>query len=392
MRHQVVADLALVLPVLDVLLDLLELLDNAQVRAAVTRALERGDRRRDSGIGIRAGGGGDAHGKGRVIAAAVLCVQDEAAVEQLGLVVGVFAVRADQVQDVLRGRALRVGHVQEHGRAVKVAALRLIGVRDNDRELGGQADALTHDVLDRRLVRVAVVGIQRERRAGELVHDVAARRAHDHILGEVVRQRALQTDDVLELLELAARRQFAAHEQIADLLEAEAVLALETVNEIIYVITPVGQAAFDRFALALVEDVAVHVAEVGRADQNAGAVRVSQAALDSVTGVQVRRELVMQAEAFAEFLQLFFFYKIRLNVHPAFPFLFPRRPSRRSGYFQNSDMNISYPIPANMSIYLGDIFCQKCDMMGFWRLLTLHERKTLFPFVQTFLCFAMQKC
>lgn len=31
-----------------------------------------------------------------------------------------------------------------------------------------------------------------------------------------------------------------------------------------------------------------------------------------------------------------------------------------------------------MSIYLGDIFCQKCDMMGFLRLLTLHERKTFF--------------
>ena len=80
---------------------------------------------------------------------------------------------------------------------------------------------------------------------------------------------------MLELLELAARRQLAAHEQIADLLEAEAILALETVNEIIYVIAPVGQAAFDRLALALVEDVAVYVAEVGRADQNAGAVRVS---------------------------------------------------------------------------------------------------------------------
>lgn len=39
-----------------------------------------------------------------------------------------------------------------------------------------------------------------------------------------------------------------------------------------------------------------------------------------------------------------------------------------------------------------DIFCQKCDMMGFWRLLTLHERKTFFPFVQTILHFAMQKC
>lgn len=31
-------------------------------------------------------------------------------------------------------------------------------------------------------------------------------------------------------------------------------------------------------------------------------------------------------------------------------------------------------------------------MMGFWRLLTLHERKTFFPFVQTILHFAMQKC
>ena len=128
-------------------------------------------------------------------------------------------------------------------------------MRNDNRELGHQADALTHDVLDRRLVRVAVVGIQRERRAGELVHDVAARRAHDHILGEVVRQRALQTDDVLELLELAARRQLAAHEQIADLLEAEAVLALETVDEIIYIIAPVGQAAFDRLTLALVDDI-----------------------------------------------------------------------------------------------------------------------------------------
>ena len=59
--------------------------------------------------------------------------------------------------------------------------------------------------------------------------------------------------------------------------------------------------------------------------------------------------------------------------------------------FFDSLMNISYSIPANMSIYLGDIFCQKCDMMGFWRLLTLHERKTFFSFVQTILCFAMQK-
>ena len=82
------------------------------------------------------------------------------------------------------------------------------------------------------------------------VHDVAARRTHDHILGEVVRQGTLQTNGMLKFRQLTAARQLAAHKQITDLLKAEAVFLLQTVNQVIYIISAIGQAAFDRLTLA----------------------------------------------------------------------------------------------------------------------------------------------
>ena len=270
----------------------------------------------------------------------MLGVQDQAAVEQLGLVIRIFAVRAHQMQDILRSRALGVGHMQEHGIPVEIPALGLIGVRDDDRELGHQADALAHDVFHRGLIRVGVVGIERQRRAGELVHNIPAGRAHNHILGEVVRQGALQADRVLELLELAAVRQLAAHEQIAHLLKPEAVFLLQAVDQVVDVIAAVGQAAFDRLALAFVEYVAVYVAQIARADQHAGAVRIAQAALDAEPVEQLGRDLAVRPEAVAQLAQQFLAYKIRLNRHPPFSFLMPL-------YFR---MNIFYRNPAYMSI------------------------------------------
>src|SRR5699024_9610332 len=103
---------------------------------------------------------------------------------------------------------------------------------------------------------------------------------------EVIRQRALQTDRVLELRQLAAVGQRAAPQQVADLLEAEALFLIHAVDEVVDVVAAVGQATLDRLALALVEYVAVDVAQVARADEHARAVRVAQAALDPEAGVQ----------------------------------------------------------------------------------------------------------
>ena len=86
-------------------------------------------------------------------------------------------------------------------------------------------------------------------------------------------------------------------------------------DQVVHIIAAVGQAALDRLALALVEYVAVNVAQAARADQDARAVRVAQAALDAEAGIQIRRDLVMQAEALAELLQKHWVDKGRLCRH-----------------------------------------------------------------------------
>ena len=91
-------------------------------------------------------------------------------------------------------------------------------------------------------------------------------------------------------------------------------------NQIVYIISAVGQAAFDRLALALVQNIAVYVAQMRSTDQDTGTVRVTQAALDAVTRKQIRWELVVHTKALTQFMQKFFLYIIRLNRHSAFSF------------------------------------------------------------------------
>ena len=125
---------------------------------------------------------------------------------------------------------------------------------------------------------------------------------------------------MLKFRQLTAARQLAAHKQITDLLKAEAVFLLQTVNQIVYIISAIGQAAFDRLTLALVQNIAVYVAQMRSTDQNTGTVRVTQAALDAVTRKQIRWELVVHTKALTQFMQKFFLYIIRLNRHSAFSF------------------------------------------------------------------------
>ena len=69
---QVLRDLALVGRVADLALHVLEHLHDLVVRAAVLRALERAERRRNDRIGIRARGGDNVRGERGIVAAAVL--------------------------------------------------------------------------------------------------------------------------------------------------------------------------------------------------------------------------------------------------------------------------------------------------------------------------------
>ena len=166
-------------------------------------------------------------------------------------------------------------------------------MRNDNRELSRQADALAHDVLHRRLVRVGIIGIQRKRCSCKLVHNIPAGRAHDHIFGKVVRQGALQPDRVLEFLQLAAVGQGAAHQEVPYFLKTKAVFLLEPMDQIVYIITAVGQAAFNRLALALVEYVTMYITQMARPNQYACAIRIAQTALDAEAGEQFRRDTVV---------------------------------------------------------------------------------------------------
>ena len=197
------------------------------------------------------------------------------------------------MQDVLRRRALGVGIVQIHGVAVKIAPLGLIRMRNNHRKLGNQAHGLAHKVFERGIVRVGVVAIQGQRRACQLVHQVSAGRAHDHVLGEVVGQLACNADGLPEIVELLCSGQFAGEQQERGFAISEAVFGFETVQQVVDINPAIGQAALDWFALALVYQVAVYIAQAGDAGEHAGAVRIPQAALDAVAAEQLGTDVVI---------------------------------------------------------------------------------------------------
>ena len=89
---QILAHLIVILRVLDVLEDILQLAVDPQVRAAVLGALQSTDGRRDGRVGVRTGGGQHAGGKGGAVAAAVVCVNQQAQIQQACFLVGELLV------------------------------------------------------------------------------------------------------------------------------------------------------------------------------------------------------------------------------------------------------------------------------------------------------------
>ena len=173
---------------------------------------------------------------------------------------------------------------------------------NNDRQAGDQADALAHNVLGRNIVRIFIIRIKSKGRTRQLVHDIAAGRAHDHILGEVHREVTRISHGGGKAVELFAVRQRTGEQQIADLLEAEAVFRVIGIDEVVNIDTAIGQTALDRHALAFVKQIAVNVAETGDTGEHAGAVRVAQTALDAVTHENIAADVVERLDLFAEFV------------------------------------------------------------------------------------------
>ena len=120
-------------------------------------------------------------GKGGVVAAAVVRVEDEGNVQHPGLQLGVGAVRPQNAQDVLRRGELGVRLVDEQALAVVIVAVGLVAVHRQQGEQRNQLHGLPQHVGDGNIFRVLVIGIEGEHAAGQGVHHVAAGGLHDDV-------------------------------------------------------------------------------------------------------------------------------------------------------------------------------------------------------------------
>ena len=270
----------------DVLLHVGEHLIDADVGAAVAGALEGCERRRHRGIGIGARRGDDVHRKGRVVAAAVLGVQDERHIEDLRFEAGKVRILPQHVQDVFRRRVVGARAVDDEGIVVVVEAGRRITVHREDGEFGEKLQTLPHDVGKRRVVGRGVVREEGQNAAHEGVHHVLGGRLHDDVAHEVLGQRVEFREQLAEVAQLLLGGKLAHDEQVRRLFKAEAPLAEGAAHEVLHVVAAVEELAVRRHRDAVHFLRRVDFGNFRKACQNALAVEIAKALFDVVLRVE----------------------------------------------------------------------------------------------------------
>ena len=260
-------------------LEIGEHLGHLDVSAAVPRTLERAERRRDRGIGVRAGTCHDVVGERRVVAAAVFGVQDEAEVEDEGFQFRILLVGTNEAENVFRRAQILARLVYDEATVRVVVRVHLIAVGGEQGKLRDELYALSEYVGDRDIVGAFVVAVQGEHAARDDVHHVRGRCFHDYVAHETFGQSAELAQHFVEVFQLLFVGQFAEEEQIDRFLKAETLFFHEAAHEILNGDAAVIQLAGALDAVAvLVELVGVDLAYLGESGDDARAVNVAQSA------------------------------------------------------------------------------------------------------------------
>ena len=120
------------------------------------RAFKGTDGSADGGIQVRTGRTDDDIRKGRVIAAAVIRVDDQQRIQQVCLPLREAAVCAKHIQYVLRDGIILPRIMDDKGFVVQVMHLGLIGIATEYRVLCDQVDPFQEDLIHIRRVRILV--------------------------------------------------------------------------------------------------------------------------------------------------------------------------------------------------------------------------------------------
>ena len=164
-------------------------------------------------------------GEGGVVAAAVVCVEDQGHVQRPGLQLRVAAVLPQHPQKVLCGGQLRLGHVDEKAVALAVPP-GLVGVDGQHRHVAHQLETLTQHVFQADVIGLVVIAEQGQNAPLHGVHQIPGRRLHDDVPEEVGGQRPVGGKLHAEIPQLILRGQFTEEQQIGGLLKGKAPPAL----------------------------------------------------------------------------------------------------------------------------------------------------------------------
>ena len=301
---QIVLDGAVVVGI-HILLDIAEHLHDLGVGAAVEGPLQGADSPGNGAVSVRAAGGHGAADEGRVVAAAVLRVDHEHHVQQMGLFIGVALVRAHHAEEVLRRGQLRHREMDMQGVAVEVVALHRVGIGHNGREIANELDGLQQHIVDGGVVRVRIVGIQAQHAAGQFVHDIVAGVPHDHALGKALGQLAGLVHDLVEVGQLALGGQITHQQQVGYLLEAEGAGLAVGLHDVGELDAAVVQLAGSGNTLPVLHQIALNTAHLGHTHQNARAIVIPQAQL-YIAPVVIRTDGVLLLDAAAQRIGILF--------------------------------------------------------------------------------------
>ena len=196
---------------------------------------------------------------------------------------------------MLRGALPLGGQVEVHAALVVDTALQLVGIHHHGGQLRDEVDGLAQDILQRQIICVFIIAVHGQHAAGHLVHDVGGRGVHNHVIRKPFRQFPVLFQQLAEFQILLPVGQAAEQQQPHHFLKHEPVAGVCLLHQRVDVNAPVDQTSGNGLdgavRLLVIADNAGHV---GHARQNAGAVRVAQAALNTqpVRQMRVQRGVV----------------------------------------------------------------------------------------------------